>query len=852
MPSRPTSADDLKLLAPFWLEPVHRWVLPNGLTLVVKPDHSAALASVQAWVKTGSIHEGEWLGGGLSHFLEHMLFKGTARRTSRQITTEVQASGGYINAYTSFDRTVYYIDLPSEHFGVAVDILADAVLHSSLPADEIAREREVIMREIAMTRDDPDQRLGETLFAAGFRSHPYRYPIIGHKDVFATVSREALLAYYKERYVPNNMVVVVVGAVDPLAVRAEVERHFGETPRARLAPVFVPDEPQQLARREQHCFEDVEVCRSALAWRIPGLSHPDAPFLDLLSTILGSGESSVLWQALREKKKLVHSIDTQSWNPGSSGMFFVSFTSDPAKRQKASSAVVAELERLKRTGLTPERIRRAIRQLAVGEINTRKTMSGQASRLGSAEVIAGDLHFTKSFFERLASATPGELRRVLRTYFVPSSLTEVSSNPLSLQTKMATEHKAAPAPQDFEEIVLKNGARILVQEDSRIPNVHLRLVCQGGPLFEQPGKRGASALLATMLTKDTKRHSAAQVAESIEGVGGSFYPFSGNNSVGLAVEVLPPDLDKAIAVLGEACLQPAFLESTLAVEREAQLADLQLDDDDVVTQGRKLLRKHFFGDYPLAIDANGDAKGVASLSRADLVALHKRLFIASNLVVAVSGAVKKAELVRKLKPFLEKAPKGEPLPKASVHVPRATLVEDVVLPREQAVVFHAFPGPVLLADDFYVGEVADEVFSGMASHLFERVREEKGLAYFVRSSRVTGLGGSMFFFFAGTAPAKVGEVLSEIEAEVERVASGLVEEAELKRCKARLKAARRQGMQTGSSRALNAGLNALLGLPINDWKTYDARIEAVDSAALAAFAKRYFRKENRVQLVIHP
>src|ERR1043165_3261690 len=190
MPKSYSASRDLNLLDAFWREPVERVVLPNGLTLIMKRDASAALASVQVWVKTGSIHENTHLGAGLSHFLEHMLFKGTERRSGRDITATVQAHGGYINAYTTFDRTVYYIDLPSEHTGVAIDLLADAVLHSTLPADETAKERDVFMREIEMTKDDPDNRLWEAVFSAAFREPPYRQPIIGHRDVFSAVTRD--------------------------------------------------------------------------------------------------------------------------------------------------------------------------------------------------------------------------------------------------------------------------------------------------------------------------------------------------------------------------------------------------------------------------------------------------------------------------------------------------------------------------------------------------------------------------------------------------------------------------------------------------------------------------------------
>ena len=180
-----TSVADFSLLERFWSNRPERLVLPNGLTVLLHCDDSAAIASVQVWVKTGSIHEDSQLGAGLSHFLEHMLFKGTERRAGREISLTVQAHGGYLNAYTTFDRTVYYIDIPAEHTGVAIDVLADAVLHSTLPADEVIRERDVILREIDMGQDDPDHRLGEMLFATAFREPSYRHR---HRDHFPAAS----------------------------------------------------------------------------------------------------------------------------------------------------------------------------------------------------------------------------------------------------------------------------------------------------------------------------------------------------------------------------------------------------------------------------------------------------------------------------------------------------------------------------------------------------------------------------------------------------------------------------------------------------------------------------------------
>ncbi len=841
MAQPPSVSADLRLLDPLWQEPVLREILPNGLTLILKPDRSAALASVQVWVKTGSIHEGARLGAGLSHYLEHMLFKGTPKRAGREISAAVQAHGGYINAYTTFDHTVYYIDLPSEHAGVALDILADAVLHSTLPAEEVTKEKDVILREIAMTRDDPDSRLWEALFATSFREHPYRHPIIGHRDVFAATTRDDLMAYYRSRYNPENLVVVVVGDIDPTALRAAVETHFGAAPRTGLAPVFVPPEPLQLGPREDRRREDVEVARGTMAWPIPGLTHPDSPILGLLAMALGHGDSSILWREVREKARLVHAIDASSWNPGSSGLFCVAFTCDGPKRAAAESAIARALERAARRGFTAAEVRQAVRQLVVGEINTRKTMSGQASRLGVAEVVVGDLGYSRSYFERLRGVGPADLRRVLQAYLRPERRTSVSIEP------------AAAGIPDFEETVLPNGARLLLQTDRRLPNLHLRCLFEGGPRYEEPGKRGATALLTTLLTKDTRRRTADEVARLIEGVGGSFYPISGNNSIGVAAEVLPPDGARALDLIAEAVRFPAFAAGTFAIERDAQLAALRQDLDDVVTRARKHLRARFFGAHPLALDPHGNEAGLLALRSADLKAMHRRLCVAGNVVLAVAGDIPRA-LVPQLKAFLRSLPSGRlaALPPAAVALPDQVGDFAETQPREQAVVLQAFPAPSVLGADYYVGEVADELFSGMASRLFERVREEKGLAYFVRSTRVTGLDAGMFCFFAGTQPGKEGEVLAEIDAEIARVKADGVEDAELLRCQTRLKAARRQGLQTNGARALQAGLNALQGRPLNDWKNYDGHIDAVTRADLAAFARRYFKVERRTQLVVRP
>jgi len=852
MPKKPTARPrDLALLESLWREPIERYTLPNGLTVLLKHDGAAPVSSVQVWVKTGSIHEAGALGAGLSHYLEHMLFKGTTRRAGREISATVQAHGGYINAYTTFDRTVYYIDLPSEHTAVAIDLLADAVLHSTLPAEEVAKEKEVILREIDMCLDDPDQRLSQALFETAFRTHPYRQPIIGHRDVFAACTRDDLLAYYQARYVPNNLVLVIAGDFHPASTRAAITEHFGKAPRVRLAPVLVPDESAQLSRRDMHLHEDVQVSRAGLGWQIPGLTHPDAPALDMLAMVLGHGDSSILWQRIREQRRLVHTIDAMSWSPGTSGLFYISYLSDPDKRVGAEQAILAELARVAIKGISAAALAKAVRQAVTSEVNMRKTMSGQASRLGSGEVVVGDINYTRSYFKRLFQLTPASLQRVMRTYLVPERLTVVSSNPAGVADKAEGGDSRPVASLDFEEIALPNGARLLLQPNKQLPNLHLRLAFAGGPMFEPAAKRGLTSLLATLMAKDTKRRSAEAVAGAIEAVGGSFHEFSGNNSFGLAAEVLPGDTDLALQLIAEAVLQPAFQRETLEIERESALAALKEGLDDVVTVGRKKMREKFFGPHPFAIESGGDETGLKSISVADLRALHGRLVVAGNAVFAVAGDFDPKKLVPKLKAFLARLPKGR-APKVQATVATAAGEFTEIQPRQQAIVFQAFPGPGLLAPDYHVSEVADELFSGMSSHLFERVREEKSLAYFVRSSRIVGLETGLFYFYAGTSPQRYEEVITELNLEIARVQQGGVTAEELKRCQVRLIAGKRMGMQTNSSRAMQAGLNAIYGLPVNDWRTYDAKIGSVTLAGIQAFARKYFQLPQRVQLVVKP
>src|ERR1043165_2161878 len=298
-----------------------RWTLSNGLTIIVQEDRSAPVASVQAWCAAGSTTEDKHLVAGLSHILEHMLFKGTKTRSTNEIAQKIQDVGGYINAYTSFDRTVYWIDVPKDGVPAALDILADAMRTSTLPGEEYAKEQEVIRREFAMGMDDPDRMAGQLLFATAYQRHPYRLPVIGLIDVFNQLTSDDVMRYYRARYVPNNLTFIVVGDVDADAVNKQLGDFFKDYPAKSLRPVFIPSEPPQLGRREIHQEFVTELTRLSLAWHIPEITHPDVPALDLLSTILGDGRSSRLYPQVRGETGLAFGISAFSYTPGDPGLF---------------------------------------------------------------------------------------------------------------------------------------------------------------------------------------------------------------------------------------------------------------------------------------------------------------------------------------------------------------------------------------------------------------------------------------------------------------------------------------------------------------------------------------------------
>jgi len=511
-----------------------KWVLPNGLTIIVQEDHSAPVASVQAWCATGSIDEDQHLGAGLSHILEHMLFKGTKTRSTNQIAQKIQDVGGYINAYTSFDRTVFWIDVPKDGVATALDVLADVTMNSTLPPEEYQKEQEVIRREFAMGMDDPDRMAGLLLFATAYQRHPYRFPVIGDIEIYNQLTQEQVMQYYKTRYVPNNLTFIVVGDVVAEKVRQQLTDLFKAYPEKSLQPVFIPAEPPQLGRREAHEEFPTELTHLSLAWHIPEVTNPDVPALDLLSTILGDGRSSRLYRRVREEAGLAFRISAFSYTPGDPGLFGIDATLDPKKREAAGQLVLRIVDEVKQAGVTAEELAKAKKITLSHQLGNLTTMRGQASDIGSNWFLTRNLNFSRDYLDAVQKVTLDDIKRVAANYLTDSNLTIISLNPKgALAAK--TEGPKVAAAADIQKLELSNGLRLLVREDRRLPLVAMGAVFRSGLLAETPQTNGITRLMAKVLLKGTKTRTAEQIANQIEALGGSISSDAGNNSFNLSV-----------------------------------------------------------------------------------------------------------------------------------------------------------------------------------------------------------------------------------------------------------------------------------------------------------------------------
>ena len=832
---------------------VHVTTLENGLIVITREDHSAPVVSTQAWCRTGSIDEGKWLGAGLSHVLEHMLFKGTTTRPGSRIDQEVQEVGGCMNAYTSFDRTVYHIDVPNTGAKVAVDILCDIMQHASLPADELVKELDVIRREMDMNQDDPGRRAGRRLFETAFTRSSYRLTVIGYPDIFNDLQADDIRAYYRERYAPNNIFFVVVGDINPNEVVEQIRKAFSGSKSRPMPPSILPQEPRQTAAREMIEESPIELGHFHLSWHIPDIRHPDMPALDILSALLGSGRSSRLFREVREKKGLVTSVDAWTYNPGELGLFGMSAAADGAMFVEARDAMLAEVDRIQNEPIPPEEVAKVVKQFIAGTLASRKTMQGQAQTLGGNWMAANDLNFSERYLAAAKRMTPADIQRVARKYLTPENRTLYALLPTGAAPKTTLSAEAF-GDKGIEKINLPNGLCLLLKSDHRLPFVELRAVFRGGVLAESEAQNGLTQLMSKMLLQGTLTRSAEQIAREIESIGGNIDSFGGFNSFGASAEVLSADFQTGLDILADVILHPAFLTDAFEGEQRIQLETIRAQRDHLLQSCGRAMRRALFGPIGYGLDPSGNESSVQAIQTTDLAAFHSKLAVPNNCVLAIFGDIDAAAA----RAAVEKAfggwqpgarpPSAPPEPEVLDRILRVKETRD----KKQAVILMSFPGTSMDAPDHYALDLLQEACSDLGSRLFMRIRDKLGLAYYVGAQNFMGLAPGYFAFYAGTAPDKLALVEQELLKETELLcAEGLTEE-ELKRAKAKLVGQKKIARQDLGNLAMTSALDELYGLGYNRIDIEDKEYEAVTLAQIQSTARKYLQPDAFVLAVIEP
>jgi zinc protease len=826
--------------------------LDNGLVVIVREDHSAPVVSAQAWCQSGSIHEGRWLGAGLSHVLEHMLFKGTTSRPGSRIDQEVQEAGGYMNAYTSFDRTVYHIDVPNTGARTAIDILCDIMQNAALPPDELAKEMDVIRREMDMGQDDPGRRAGRRLFETAYTRSPYRFTIIGYPDIFNELKPDDIRGYYHEKYAPNNCFYVVAGDVKNDEVVAQIKEAYAKTKSRPMPPNVLPMEPKQTGAREIIEEAPIELGHLHFAWHIPELRHADIPVLDVFAVLLGGGRSSRLFQQVRERQGVVHHVDAWTYSPGLPGVFGMSAIVDGDKFTAARDAMLAEVEKAKVNVVSADELHKAVKQFVSATLSSRKTMEGQAQNLGGNWLSANDLNFSERYLAAVKRITLADIQRVVRHYLTDENRTLYALLPEGARPKPKVEISAAKE-HPIQKIELPNGLKLLVKEDSRLPFVEFRAVLQGGVLAESPANNGITIMLANMLLKGTAKRSAEKIASEIESVGGHIDTYGGNQSFGISAEVLSSDFATGLDLVADVLLNPAFPANELEREREIHLANIAARKDDMLKTAGVAMRKALFGPASYGLDPLGSEETIQKISAADLREFHQKLAVAGNCVLAVFGDVKAADVKTAVEKLLGTWKRGGAIkPPAPIVTAPATNRVSEAKDKKQAVLVIGFNGTTIYNEDRYPLELIHESCSDLGSRLFLRIRGQLGLAYYCGAQNFAGVVPGYFAFYTGTEPSKAQQVEEELLKEAELLRTEGLSAEELKRAKAKIVGQRKIHRQDLGNLASLSSLDELYGLGYQHSEGEDAKYEAVTLDQIKAAAQKYLKPEGFVVSIVKP
>jgi zinc protease len=850
---------------------VHRHVLPNGLTLLIKRDAAAPVVAVVTHVRAGYFDEpDEWVG--IAHVLEHMFFKGTARRGVGDIARDTQALGGYLNAGTIYDKTYYYTVLPSAGDGLtkALDIQADALMHAALDAGELGRELEVIIQEAKRKLDNPGAVTVETLYESLFKVHRMRRWRIGKEAELRRLTADDLRAYYQSRYTPSRVIVGLVGDLDPEKALALASETYGSwrrpVQRFPMSPVEPPAHPSTL----RVLTGDVERPMVSVGWRTVGTLHPDTPALDVASAVLGMGRGSWLQRSLRQPG-LAASAHASHYTPTEVGVFEIGFTTDLGHVDEATRVALDLAGRLASDGPAPHDLERCRAIIAVQRARRSESMDAAAEALCEGEA-QGDYRLVDEMDERVLAVNADDVRRVALQYLAGERVCGVMYLPTGGSTALSNlpwppagrgaagsappaavrwpvRPLAAPRSTSVAGVTCLTlpAGEVLAQPKPGAGLVALGLYVPAFRESEPADAAGISWLLARAGLRGAAGYDAETLALAAERLGGSIGLHVGLDAVGVEITVRPDAVVEAGRLLAAVLREPTLDPDQVALERDLLADDAARTRDDM---GRYPLQRVLAAMFPGDVYGRpglGDPDGVRALTRERLRAWQAELLGRRALVVAVGDLPHEQLAGLAASALIEWPGRGAPVlaPPPSAHAGRGS--EERA--KAQSALAMAFPAPPYGSADRPALEVLCAVLSGMSGRLFDALREQKSLAYTVSAMPWQVRRAGAVLAYIATSPERENEAREGLLAELARIAKTPPAAAEVAR--ARSYAAGMLDVGRQSSRAIANGiLDAHLNGVLRDLPGEADRLRAVTAEQVGQVASAIFDEKRRAEFVV--
>jgi zinc protease len=861
-----------------WTAGVLREVLPNGLTLLMQEDHSAPAVAVVTHVKAGFFDEPDrWVG--VSHVLEHMFFKGTARRSVGAIARETKTAGGYLNASTTYDHTSYFTVLPASGLEAALDIQSDALRHSAIDAGELARELQVIIQEAKRKLDTPSALAHETMHEIMFDRHRIRRWRIGHESQLAAYTRSDLWDYYSSRYVPERTIVAIVGAVDAQQALSLARAAYGDWPAARGAVDPSPEEPLRRDVRARTLRGDIARAELVLGWRTVPTLDPESPALDLAAAVMGSGRGSWLYRALREPG-LVTWVSAQNYAPTELGVMSVSAELAPDKVHAALDGIAEATTRLALLGPSIEDLERARTLTRARWARRLESMEGRAASLAAAEALDG-YEFLDREYAALSSVTPEKVRSAAARYLHPDSVSAVLYLPHGAGDDLTIER----LERAFAVTALRNGAPPLPAAPATRPPIRVTATLNSGVLhtalpgtdllvwrkpgvplvtlgiyvprrhLDPPSQAGLGALTARSSVRGAGHLDAAGLAFAFEGLGGSLSSSAATDWLGFHTTVLAENLGGAAALLDLVFAEPALDDASIALERGVMEEEAAQVADDMFRYPFQLAFAEGFGEEGYGLPVAGLTATLSSITGADVRAWHERAFRDVRSVIVAVGDVEPERASEVLAGVFGHGTDRMATSSLSgvewvAGNGNGSASRVVTREKAQSALAMAFPGPSRRDDERAAAEVWAAVASGLGGRLFEALRDKRSLAYTVMASAWGKARGGALLTYIATSPEREGEAREEMLKELARFSRESVGESELRQAINYLSGQAEVSRQSGSAVAGEILEAWIAGNGLGELDDPGARYRAVTADDVLQVASRYLDPARRAEAVI--